>query len=93
MATQLEREREVIRAMQWRQRRWHGPLVDFLWRKPWRAPSGPHLSLRCDPVVNLGNLIGWLRFAHDCADPSIGCSCSGGFRFPHTHEGDASGYY
>jgi hypothetical protein len=73
-AEQLNREREVIRAMQQRQRRWHGPVGDFLWRRPWRSPA---------PVPPLGQgLINWLRAAHDCSDPSVGCSCTGGYRFP-----------
>lgn len=78
IAEKLDREREVIRAMQRRQARWHGPVGDFIWRRPWRSPV---------PVPRPGRgLWSWLRGAHDCADPSIGCSCTGGFRFPRHPE-------
>ena len=79
---QLSRSAEVIRAMQRRQHRWHGPLLDVLWRKPWRSPSEPRWDHQRSFRVNCGNLWSWLRFAHDCADPSVACSCHGGFRFP-----------
>jgi hypothetical protein len=82
LTAQLEREREVIQAMRERGRRWHGPLLDVLWRKPWRSSGGT--GVRCGRTwgVKLSNFLGWLRNAHDCADPSVGCSCSGGFRHP-----------
>lgn len=73
-----ERDREVITAMQRRMAR--HPVRYFLWRRPWRAPSRPNLR-------SLGDTMRWLRVAHDCADPSIGCSCSGGFRFPNPSAG------
>lgn len=73
---------EAIHAMQRRLRRWHGPVLDFFWRRPWRSPSRPAVSLHYPIRVNLANLSGWLRNAHDCSDPSVACSCSGGFRFP-----------
>lgn len=70
LEAQLRREREAISAMQYRQRRWLGPVLGILWRKPWRSP------------VPFDWTPGWLRAAHDCSDPSIACSCQGGFRFP-----------
>lgn len=30
----------------------------------------------------LRNLWSWLRYAHDCQDPRVGCSCAGSYRFP-----------
>ena len=80
------RDAEVIHAMQQRQYRWHGPLLDMLWRKPWKSPTGPSWSLNRSLRINASNLLGWLRNAHDCADPSVGCSCQGGFRFPTPKE-------
>lgn len=68
-----EREQEVIRAMQRRAAR--NPIRDLMWRRPWRAPHGPNWRSARDAWQ-------WLRAAHDCADPAVGCSCSGGFRFP-----------
>jgi hypothetical protein len=69
MEEQLRRERAVIAAMHAR------PLwrVGILLRRPWRSPTRPQ---------TIRDLWPWLRFAHDCADPAVGCSCSGGFRFP-----------
>lgn len=80
----LSREREVIRAMQWRQRRWISwfPGLGLLWRKPWKSPAPMAISIRIDTATNVHNLVQWLRNAHDCSDPSIGCSCQGGYRFP-----------
>jgi hypothetical protein len=80
---QLEREREAIRAMQYRRYHWTGPVLDFFWRKPWRSTSRPAWVREVSFVINVANFLGWLRNAHDCADPSIACSCQGGFRFPH----------
>jgi hypothetical protein len=79
---QLDREREVIHAMQ---RRYDRPFpFDILQRKPWRSPDpNLYLSNQHSLRVNVRNLYQWLRYAHDCADPSVGCACSGGFRFPH----------
>lgn len=68
-----ERNAEVIRAMQRRIAR--NPIRDFFWRRPWRSPFTPRLHIR-------GDLWNWLCNAHDCADPSVGCSCHGGYRFP-----------
>jgi hypothetical protein len=67
-----DRDREVIRAMQKRIAR--NPVRDLLWRNPWRSRSRPNLRSPRDAWD-------WLRKAHDCGDPSVGCSCSGGFRF------------
>lgn len=90
MDKRLAREQEVIRAMQVRQRRWLGPL-GILWRRPWRSPARPGWSRTAPLGVNVRNLIGWISAAHDCADPSVGCSCSGGFRFPRPQADDAEG--
>jgi len=68
-----ERDRDCIAAMQRRIAR--NPVREFLWRRPWRSPSRPNLR-------SLRDTLTWLGKAHDCADPSIGCSCSGGYRFP-----------
>lgn len=81
----LDRERACITAMQRRAAR--NPLRDFLWRRPWRSPGGvPGLieSVRRakTPGVAVRNAWGWIAAAHDCADPAVACSCTGGFRFP-----------
>lgn len=79
---QLGRSHESIRAMQQRQRKWMGPILDILWRKPWKSPSGVGVSWAYPLEVNVLNFWQWLFLAHDCSDPSVACSCSGGFRFP-----------
>lgn len=78
LRAQLDRERTVIAAMH-RQRHLH-----ILRRKPWRSRVKPieGSTLR----VKISSLWQWLRKAHDCADPAIGCSCSGSFRFPNPVE-------
>lgn len=53
------------------------PVLDFFWRKPWRSPTRPDWR-------NLADVLVWLRAAHDCSDGSVMCSCSGGYRYPHT---------
>lgn len=69
--------------------------VTFWQRKPWRSGWVPtwRKSSDCEwwryPLILLGNWWGWLRYAHDCQDPRIGCSCSGSYRFPH-HEFDGA---
>lgn len=70
-----ERDRAVIAAMQRRIAR--NPFRDLLWRRPWRSNTRPNLS-------SLSDTLDWLRAAHDCSDPSVGCSCTGGYRFPRT---------
>ena len=72
-----ERDREVIQAMQRRADR--NSLRGLLWRKPWRSSTRPNLR-------SVRDLLQWLRVAHDCADPAVGCSCNGGFRFPRPAE-------
>jgi hypothetical protein len=69
------RDRECIRRMQLRQRKWLGPVGDFFWRKPWKSRAFIN-------PLHPRSLKDWLQAAHDCSDPSIACSCSGGFRFP-----------
>ncbi|MFJ8687397.1 hypothetical protein [Micromonospora wenchangensis] len=71
-----ERERNVIAAMQRRINR--NPIRGFLWRRPWRSSARPNLR-------SLRDVAEWVRAAHNCADPSIGCSCTGGYRFPRNH--------
>jgi hypothetical protein len=74
-----QRDQVVITAMQRRASR--NPIRDLLWRRPWRSPSRP---TRGDTLaITIRNYWQWLRMAHDCADPAVGCSCTGGFRFPH----------
>lgn len=73
--------------------------MNVLQRKPWRSPNGtstwrkaPDCEWWRHPLILLGNWRRWLRYAHDCQDPRIGCSCAGGYRFPRTHiDGDADG--
>lgn len=76
---QLRREQACIQAIHarpwWR--------VGILLRRPWRRepPWRYGWSLR--------NLWSWLTVAHDCADPMVACSCTGGFRFPrHAETGE-----
>lgn len=70
---QLRREQAVIEAMH-RKLFWR---VGILNRRPWNS------SLRRHPNESLFDWIrSWLFVVHDCKDPAIGCSCSGGFRFP-----------
>jgi len=66
---QLRREQKVIEAIH------HKPWwkIGILYRRPWRASWRPR---------TLREIVSWLLAAHDCADPAVGCSCSGGFRFP-----------
>lgn len=69
---QLRREQAAVAAMH--RRPWW--RVGVLLRRPWRAPKGPRNS-------GWRGLVDWLYASHDCQDPMVGCSCSGGFRFPH----------
>ncbi len=66
---QLRREQAVIQAMH--SRPWW--RIGIVGRRPWRASWRPR---------TLRQLWQWLTAAHDCRDPAVGCSCSGGFRFP-----------
>jgi hypothetical protein len=70
---QLRREQTVIEAMH-RKPFWR---VGILHRRPWRS------GLK---RLNGESLFSWIRswmfVIHDCKDPAIGCSCSGGFLFP-----------
>jgi hypothetical protein len=66
---QLRREQAAIAAIH--RRPWW--RVGILLRRPWRSALRP---------VNFTGLVAWLRYAHDCQDPAVACSCSGGFRFP-----------
>lgn len=52
------------------------PLLRVLWRRPWRSRYRPRWS-------SLWEVTSWLIAAHDCDDPSVACTCTGGFRFPN----------
>ena len=70
---QLRREQACIQAMH--DRPWW--RVGILRRRPWRS------TIRRWPKESiLSHLWAWLFVIHDCQDPAVGCSCSGGFRFP-----------
>ena len=71
LTNQLRREQAVIQAMH--NRPWW--RIGILARKPWCASWKPR---------TLRQLWQWLAAAHDCQDPAVGCSCTGGFRFPTT---------
>lgn len=78
----VERNETCIAAMQKQLLRFPFGLFH---RKPWRSPGKWYegvftgsASLR----IRILNFIEWLRNAHDCSDPAVACSCSGGFRFP-----------
>lgn len=77
----LQREGEVIRAMQYRFAHRH-PIRHFFWRKPWRSTAPIGWSDGKTLTVKVANLVSWLRFAHDCTDPAVGCSCHPSYRFP-----------
>lgn len=72
MKPSYERACEVIQAMH-RKPWWR---VSILNRKPWRR----HSLFRYG--YTLRELWNWLTVVHDCKDPAVGCSCSGGYRFP-----------
>lgn len=82
---QLERTSDALRALQYRRSRWFRWVypLDIIWRKPWRstATTGWHEGRTL--TVKVSNFVGWLRFAHDCADASIACSCHPSYRFPN----------
>ncbi len=69
---QLRRERAAIEAVH--ALPWW--RVGILLRRPWRARD----------VFACTTWRQWLFEVHDCQDPAVACSCSGGFRFP-------TGYY
>ena len=70
--------------------------MNILRRKPWRAGWSPFVPFIRDYFYDLDdyearvlwfanqarNVCRWLRDAHDCQDPRVGCSCSGSYRFP-----------
>jgi len=68
---QMRREQACIAAIH--RRPWWRKGI--LLRRPWGHRRVPLRSLR--------RFWGWLTTTHDCADPAVACSCSGGFRFPH----------
>jgi hypothetical protein len=76
-----ERDRDCIRAMQKRL----GGVLGIFHRKPWRSSSKWYEGVLTDNYtlrVRILNFLGWLRHAHDCSDLAVGCSCTGGYRFP-----------
>lgn len=89
-----DRDSYALSAMRQRFTRWH-PVRDLLYRKPWRKSIWPGIAgayrarneryeFETRPhwiAVAWLNIWSWVRYAHDCSDPSIACSCSGGFRF------------
>lgn len=79
---QRDRLSQIISAMQRKQDVWWRAW-GFFWRKPWRAP-GPMLPPRGHRhLLNVvRSVAGWLRRAHDCQDPAVGCSCYPSFRMP-----------
>lgn len=70
---QLRREQMVIAAMH--QKPWY--RAGILARRPWRSALR-----RQRGESTLAWAWAWLTVVHDCADPAVGCSCSGSFRFP-----------
>lgn len=52
------------------------PLLRVLWHRPWRSRHRPRWG-------SLREVVSWLVAAHDCGDPSVACTCAGGFRFPN----------
>lgn len=82
----LVRDRACIAAVQRRLAR--NPVRDFLWRRPWRSPTSLVWSVRQaeTPKAALTNAWSWIANAHDCGDPSVACSCAGGYRFPRIGE-------
>jgi len=62
--------------------------MNIIKRKPWRSKApifaGWH---KFNPWyiniwINVLAPISWIRAAHDCQDPRVGCSCYGSYRFP-----------
>lgn len=80
-AEQWRRDRDALAAAQHRIAR--VPVLDLLWRRPWRSSSRPRWR-------SLPDVRAWLAAAHDCADPSVGCSCAGGYRYPAGSTGEVS---
>lgn len=83
LQSQLDRERAVVRAMQYRFSHRH-PIREFFWRKPWKSTAPRPTLNRYGIGLYLQELLQWLRNAHDCTDPSIGCSCHPSYRFPNS---------
>lgn len=74
------RDQKTIAAMQ--KKLGSNFIKSFLWRKAWRSKTKSK-AMRGDNLrITIINLLSWLRYAHDCQDPAIGCSCHGSFRFP-----------
>lgn len=66
-----------------------GPLRGFFWRKPWKSEVLPWNERDMRTLgfrVLAANFWQWALYAHDCSDPTIGCSCNGGVRYPSATE-------
>lgn len=63
---------ECIRAMQQRADKFL--VFSIFWRKPWKSGHLPNWN-------SVRSVWDWIKYAHDCQDPAVACSCSGGFRF------------
>jgi hypothetical protein len=77
---QLRREQAVIEAMR-RKPIWRVGILD---RRPWRSKLR---KLNGESWFSWA--WSWLFAIHDCSDPAIACSCSGGFRFPSIAKTDS----
>ncbi len=87
LQNRLRSEGAAIHAMHYRQYQWLRwiPFLEVLWNKPWRSSASLSVAWHSGRTLRakLSNAYGWLRMAHDCADPAVACSCHGGYRFPH----------
>lgn len=77
---QLRREQAAIAAIHakpwWR--------IGVLLRRPWRAPASVKNRGACESFLKW--ISDWFLVIHDCQDPAVACSCSGGFRFPNGYD-------
>lgn len=80
----LSRYREVTQAVH--NRPWW--RVGILLRRPWAVDPVPLDTARQQPTWagGVAYVWSWLTVAHDCSDPSVACSCQGGFLFPWQEE-------
>lgn len=80
----LSRYREVTQAVH--NRPWW--RVGILLRRPWAVDPVPLDTARQQPTWagGVAYVWSWLTVVHDCSDPSVACSCQGGFLFPWQEE-------
>jgi len=71
-------DQAVIKAMQDKLN--SNPIKSLFWRKPWK--SNICLVKGDTFIITIQNLVSFIKYAHDCQDPAIGCSCTDSFRFP-----------